>query len=145
MFYSFLFPKSLNREKGESLLLLGMRVVFGCLLMVHGFQKLGSYDTLAGGAFPDPLGIGSGVSVSLAIFGELFCSIGFITGFLYRLSMIPMIITMLVAFVFVHKGNVFEGELAVVYLVVFIFLYAMGPGRYSLDKLIAKFLKGRHE
>ena len=36
----------------------------------------------------------------LAIFGELFCSVAFVFGFLYRLSMIPMIVTMAVAFFF---------------------------------------------
>lgn len=132
----FLFPKSLNEQKG-SFWLLGMRIVFGALLLVHGFQKLSNFDTLAAGNFPDLFGLGSGVSVSLAIFGEFFCSIAFILGFLYRLSMLPMIITLLVAFVFVHQGALAEGELALVYLLVFIFLYIAGAGKYSIDHVIA--------
>ena len=141
MFYSFLFPQSLNGSKKASSLLLGMRIVFGLLLMMHGIQKWSSFDMLAGGAFPDPLGIGSATSVGLAIFAELFCSIAFIVGFLYRLSMIPMIFTMLVAFIFVHKGSIAEGELAAVYLLLFVALYIAGPGKYSLDDCIARALK----
>lgn len=138
MIKSFLFPQTLNKLNGASVLLLVLRVVFGVLLMMHGFQKLTSFDVLAAGAFPDPLGIGGTLSVSLAIFGELFCSAAFILGFLYRLSMIPMIVTLLVAFIFVHKFNIAEGELALVYLVSFIGLYVAGPGRFSVDALISR-------
>ncbi len=143
MFYSFLFPQVLHSERRVSFWLLSMRIIFGLLLMMHGFQKLSNYEILAAGAFPDPLGVGSGVSVSLAIFGELFCSAAFIVGFLYRLSMIPMIATLFVAFIFAHKGNIIEGELAIIYLFVFVFLYAAGPGKYSLDNLISNYLKNR--
>ena len=38
----------------------------------------------------DPLGIGSQLSLVLAIFGEMVCSMAFIFGFLYRLAMLPM-------------------------------------------------------
>lgn len=133
----FLFPESLNEQKG-SLWLLGMRIIFGLLLLIHGFQKLSNFDTLAAGNFPDPLGIGSGASVSLAIFGEFFCSIAFIFGFLYRLSMLPMMITLLVAFIFIHNGSLTDGELALVYLLIFVFLYIAGAGKYSIDHIIAK-------
>lgn len=145
MLYSFLFPQTLNKYAKLSCLLLAVRIIFGLLLMTHGIQKLGNFGTLAAGAFPDPLGVGSQLSVSLAIFGELFCSIAFIFGFLYRLSMIPMIVTMLVAFVFAHKGSVTEGELAFVYLIVFLFLYAAGPGKYALDTPIANNLSRKGE
>ncbi len=46
----------------------------------------------------------------LAIFGELFCSVAFVFGFLYRLSMIPMIVTMAVAFFFAHGGSITGGS-----------------------------------
>ena len=141
MWYSFLFPTRLNDDRKASALLLALRILFGLLLMSHGLQKLSGFDMLAQGAFPDPLGIGSEASVSLAIFGELFCSIAFLFGFLYRLSMLPMLVTLLVAFLFVHKGSIAEGELAFVYLLSFIALYVAGPGRYSIDSLIAKRLK----
>lgn len=117
-----------------SVLLLVSRVIFGTLLASHGLQKLNSFGALSK-SFLDPLGIGSELSLSLAIFGELICSIAFILGFLYRLVSIPMMFTMLVAFVWVHKGSVSDGELAFVYLVMFFLMFLAGAGKYSIDRL----------
>jgi putative oxidoreductase len=53
-----------------------------------------------------------------------------------------MIITMGVAFFDIHDAMLPDGELSLIYLVVFIILYLVGPGRYSLDYLIdSKFRK----
>ena len=109
-----------------------MRLLFGSLLMTHGYAKLMGFAAMSA-SFPDPFGIGSRYSLMLAIFGELFCSVAFVFGFLYRLSMIPMIVTMAVAFFFAHGGSITGGELAFAYLVVFILMYVAGPGKYSVD------------
>ena len=83
----------------------------------------------------------SQLSLVLAIFGEMVCSMAFIFGFLYRLTMIPMIFTMCIAFFVVHGSDPFAvKELAFIYLVVFILLYIAGPGKFSLDHFIAKAL-----
>jgi putative oxidoreductase len=133
----FLFP-SVHDDKRLSVVLLVFRLVFGLLLASHGVQKLMAFSQMSG-VFPDPLGLGSQLSLSLAIFGELFCSIAFIFGFLYRLSMIPMIFTMWVAFFIIHAGMPFQDkELAYVYLLVFLILYISGPGRYALDTYIGR-------
>lgn len=135
MIYNLLFPTRPNTTK-VSLLLLAVRIIFGVLLMNHGVQKWSSFHELSM-AFPDPLGIGSPLSLGLAIFGELVCSIGFIVGFLYRLAMIPMISTMAVAFFVIHANDVFAiKELAFVYLIVFVIMYIAGPGKYSIDHFI---------
>ena len=105
MIYSFLFPTKSNTTK-VSLLLLAVRIIFGILLMNHGIQKWSNFQEMSA-VFPDPLGIGSPLSLGLAIFGELVCSMAFIVGFLYRLAMIPMIFTMIVAFFVVHANDVF--------------------------------------
>lgn len=118
----------------NSFLLLVARVIFGLLLAFHGLQKLNAFSAMSQ-SFPDPLGLGSEISLSLAIFGEFICSIAFIFGFLYRLVSIPMIFTMLVAFVTVHKGSVTDGELAFVYFVIFVLMFLSGAGRYSLDNI----------
>ena len=64
-FLRFLFPVKPD-ETGFSAYLLIMRIVFGLLLMSHGFQKLTSFSDLVS-SFPDPLGVGASVSLSLAI------------------------------------------------------------------------------
>ena len=101
---------------GNSWLLLAVRIIFGGLLMSHGIAKWQNFDALSA-AFPDPLGVGGGVSLALAIFGEVVCSVGFIAGLFYRLALIPMIFTMCVAFFAVHGGDPFAArELALAYL-----------------------------
>lgn len=142
MIYNLLFPTKPDTTKA-SLLLLAVRIIFGILLMNHGIQKWSNFQELST-AFPDPLGIGSPISLGLAIFGELMCSMAFIVGFLYRLAMIPMIFTMIVAFFIVHANDVFAvKELAFIYLVVFIIMYIAGPGKFSIDHIIGCELQQR--
>ena len=74
--YKFLFPSKPDGT-AMSLLILALRILFGILLMSHGVQKWANYDVMSG-SFPDPLGIGSQLSLVLAIFGEMVCSMVFI-------------------------------------------------------------------
>ena len=139
MLKRFLFPV---KPDGTfiSVILLIVRVVFGVMLMNHGIDKWANYQELSA-VFPDPLGIGSPLSLGLAIFGELACSMAFIISFLYRLAMIPMIFTMCVAFFIVHADDPFAvKELAFVYLVVFVLMYIVGPGKFAVDRWISKSL-----
>ena len=139
MIYNFLFPTRPNTAK-VSLFLLAVRIIFGILLMNHGIQKWTNFQELSA-VFPDPLGVGSPLSLGLAIFGELACSMAFIIGFLYRLAMIPMVFTMAVAFFVIHGNDPFATkELAFVYLVVFILMYIIGPGKFAVDRWIRKAL-----
>ena len=115
---------------------IAVRIIFGVLLMNHGIQKWSNFQELSA-VFPDPLGLGSPISLGLAIFGELVCSMAFIVGFLYRLAMIPMAFTMIVAFFIVHANDAFTvKELAFIYLIVFIIMYIAGPGKFSIDHII---------
>lgn len=120
-----------------SLLLLSLRFVVGILLIFHGWNKLTDYHSLCD-TFPDPLGIGSNYSLILAIFGELFCSLFFLVGYQFRIATPPMLITLSVAFFYVHGGHVSEGELAFVYMMLLFFLLVMGAGRFSLDHYLFK-------
>lgn len=132
----FLFPAKPD-GRAISLLLLSLRILFGVLLMVHGLQKWIHFEQVSA-TFPDPLGVGSSVSLGLAIFGEVVCSLGFILGACYRLVLIPMIFTMLVAFFVIHGGDPFAvKELAFAYGMVFIILFIAGPGKYALDHYVA--------
>lgn len=144
MIYKFLFPSNPN-STGASLFLLILRVFFGLLLMNHGIQKWSNFQELSA-AFPDPLGVGSPLSLWLAIFGELVCSMAFIVWLLYRLAMLPMIFTMGMAFFVIHGNDAFATkELALIYLVVFILMYISGPGKFSVDYLLGKELGKRRK
>lgn len=139
MLKRFLFPVKPDGT-AESIILLVVRIVFGVLLMSHGIAKWANFQEMSA-VFPDPLGVGSTLSLVLAIFGELVCSMAFIVGFLYRLVMIPMIFTMCIAFFVIHSQDPFSTkELAFVYLVVFVLMYIIGPGKYSVDHWIGSIL-----
>ena len=136
MFYNFLFPQSF-RGNGVSLLILALRLFFGSLFFTHGLDKLANFNELLPN-FPDVLGFGSYMSLMVSIFCEFCCSLFLIAGLLVRLTVIPMMIAMAVAFFDVHDGMFPEGELALIYLIMFIILYITGPGKFSIDYLIDK-------
>lgn len=134
MFYNFLFPQSF-RGKGVSLLILLMRVFFGILFFTHGLDKMMNFNELSY-TYPDVLGFGSYMTLMVTIFCEFCCSLFLIAGLLVRIMTIPMIIAMGVAFFDVHDAMMPEGELALIYFIMFIILFFVGPGRYSVDYLI---------
>jgi len=56
-------------------------------------------------------------------------------GFITRVSLIPLIITMIVAVFVAHAGDPFsDKELGLFFLITFIVLFLTGPGKYSLDR-----------
>ena len=104
-----LFPKVESTK--ASLLLLASRLVFGLTFASHGLEKLQHFTETAA-HFPAPFGLSGEVAVGLSIFGELVCGLAFVFGFLTRLTLLPMIFTMIVAFTTVHGGSVSGGEVS---------------------------------
>ena len=139
----FLFPQPTD-SKGFSLLLLCLRLFFGLMFLLHGLEKVYNYTELCF-VFPDPMNIGSEISLLFVIFAEMLCSIGFMAGALYRLSMIPMLIVMITAFFHIHNASIVQGELAFIYLMVFIMMYISGPGQYSIDAKIYEYLHAKDD
>lgn len=128
----------INEEAVQFALLL-FRVFLGIVMMTHGYPKL--QKLMAGGniEFMDFLGLGPAISLVLVVFAEFVCSIFLILGLFTRWMLIPLIITMLVAVFAVHINDSFgKMELGLLYLVGYIVLMIIGPGRYSIDGLIAK-------
>lgn len=134
MLYNFIFPQYC-REKLISLLILAVRIFFGVLFFVHGLDKMINFSALSE-TFPSVLGLGSYMSLMLSVFCEFCCSLFLIAGLLERIILLPMIISMGVAFFDIHDAMMPEGELSLIYLVIFIILCVTGPGRYSLDYMI---------
>ncbi len=134
MFYNFLFPRQF-RGNGASLLILVLRVFFGLLFFIHGLDKLMNFNSLVDN-YPDVLGFGSYMTLMVTIFTEFCCSLFLIAGLLQRILTIPMFLSMAVAFFDVHDAMLPEGELALIYFIVFLGLFLVGPGRYSVDYLI---------
>ena len=142
MFYNFLFPQHF-RGKGVSAFILILRLFFGVMFFIHGLGKMMNFSELSL-TYPSVFGLGSYMTLMLAIFTEFCCSLFLIAGLLFRIMVLPMIVAMSVAFFDIHDGFLPEGELALIYMAVFIILYFVGPGRFSFDYLIdVKFKKDR--
>ena len=134
MFYNFLFPHHF-RGKGVSFFILLIRLFFGVMFFIHGLDKMMNFSELSE-VYPNVLGFGSYMTLMVTIFCEFCCSLFLIAGLLVRIMVLPMIAAMAVAFFDVHDAMLPEGELSLIYLVVFVMLYVVGPGKYSIDYLI---------
>jgi len=122
-------PLSLNTDLAS----LVLRLIFGSMFIYHGYPKLIGYDQMVE-MFGDPIGIGSELSVILVIFAEFFCGIFILLGLLTRFAVVPIFITMLVAFFVAHSKDEFTVKmLPFVYLFLCVVIFILGSGRYSLD------------
>lgn len=108
----------------------------GMMLFAHGIGKLMHFQEKVQ-VFPDPIGLGSAASLSLAVFAEVFCSIAVMLGIATRLTAVPLVITMFVAAFIVHADDPWhKTEFALLYLVPFLTLVFTGAGRWSLDAIL---------
>lgn len=116
-----------------------LRLFAGFSMLSHGYPKL--EQLTAGGEikFMDFLGLGPVISLVLVVFAEFICSIFVILGLFTRWMVLPLIITMLIAALMVHSADDYAvKELSIVYLVFYIVILLLGPGRFSLDKIFSK-------
>ncbi len=112
------------------------RLVLGGFMITHGYGKFANFSEKSE-TFPDPLGIGSFLSLGLATFAEFFCSILLILGLFTRFAALNVLITMLVAGLIFHYDDPFsKKELALLYATGFLYFTIVGGNRYSLDYFI---------
>ncbi|KOS08406.1 hypothetical protein AM493_17530 [Flavobacterium akiainvivens] len=125
-------PVSLNTD----LATLVLRLIFGGMFTYHGWGKLAMYDEMLK-MFGDPIGLGTELSLVLTIFGEFICGILIVLGLFTRLAVIPVFITMLVAYFVAHGNDDFMVKmLPFVYMLLCFVVFILGSGRYSLDAAI---------
>jgi putative oxidoreductase len=133
-----IFQTAVNTNQLDYIILL-LRITVAVFMITHAIPKMNKL--IAGGEiqFPDPIGMGPSISLVLTLFAELFCSILIGFGFLTRLAAFPLIITMAVAAFIVHAGDPFkQKELSLMYLILYIVLFIIGSGKYSVDNYISK-------
>ena len=125
-------PASLNTD----LATLVLRIIFGGMFaFVHGWMKITGYDAMASQF--DIIGIGSELTLILVIFAEFVCGLFILFGFLTRFAVIPVFITMLVAFFMAHAADPFLNKMIpFIYLFLCVVIFILGSGRYSLDAAI---------
>ena len=115
------------------------RLVFGVLMMSHGYNKLIHFSEKKA-EFMNFMGMGSTVSLLLVVFAEFFCALFISIGLFTRLTVIPLVICMAVALFKAHNGDVFGdgGSSATLYLSAYVVLLLLGPGKISVDGLSGK-------
>jgi putative oxidoreductase len=115
-----------------------LRLIFGALFIRFGYMKLVSFDDILP-MFPNPIGIGTKLSLILVIFAELFCGLMVTIGFLTRLTVIPIFITMTVVFFIVHAKDAFDSKtLPLVFWILSIVIFVLGSGKFSADRILFK-------
>jgi len=129
---------SVNRSASSvDLALLIARIGIGVLMLTHGLSKIPMLSQ-SPIQFYDFMGLGGELSLWLALFAEIGCSIFVILGCATRLMVIPLIVTMLVAVFIIHAADPFmKQEMGLHYLLVYVMLLLTGAGKYSLDYLIS--------
>lgn len=127
------YKTSLNLKNTDIGLLI-YRIGISGLILTHGFPKLLKFFGNEEIRFADPLGFGELFTYGFAVFGEFFCSLFILFGFLTRIATIPLIIIMATVVFIVHVPDGFgRQELPLLYLFGFILLFFTGAGKYSLD------------
>lgn len=118
--------------------MLVLRAGLAGLMLPHGYDKLVHFATYKKD-FINFLGIGSTLSLALVIFAEFFCSLFLLVGLFSRLIVVPLIVSTSVALFKAHNGEIFgDGEHAALYIVGFLAILLVGPGRISADAMMGK-------
>ncbi len=126
--------QSLNTDIAALLL----RLIFGGIFVYYGYTKLTTFGQIVP-IFKDVIGIGVKTSLVLVIFAEFFCGFLVLIGLLTRITVIPIFITMAVAFFIAHANDPFQiKNLAFVYLLLSVVVFVLGSGKYSVDKFLLK-------
>jgi putative oxidoreductase len=120
--------------------LLVLRLAFGfSMIYGHGWGKLTRLFGAEEIKFADPFGLGPVVSLALAAFAEVICSLLVMAGLFTRAAVIPLIITMATAFFTVHLQDDFgRQEKVILFGFAFLALFFTGPGRISLDSYLER-------
>lgn len=133
------FFKISHNTQHVDILLLVLRVCVAIFMLVHGMPKLMKFFADEPVKFADPIGIGQFASLLLTVFSEVICSVLIFFGLATRLATVPLIVTMLVAAIIVHSGDPFgDKEASLQYFLVYLTLFVLGSGRYSVDALISR-------
>lgn len=133
----FLFSSGTSTSRVDLASLILRLVVASSVLYGHGLGKF--QKVLAGGDidFVNFLGLGAKTTFIIVMFAEFICAAMVVIGLFTRLALIPLLINMAYIVLVIHKADDFGAkELPLIYLAVWFALFMLGPGKYSLDRMI---------
>ncbi|MEM8609680.1 MAG: DoxX family protein [Myxococcota bacterium] len=115
-----------------------LRICAAILMLSHGIPKVLKYEQLVT-SFPDPLNVGTEISVMLIVFAEVGCAGLLLIGLFGRFAAITLFIAMMVAAFVHHFDDPWSmRELPLLYAAVFACLALTGSGSTSIDAWVAK-------
>ncbi|HOJ08185.1 MAG: DoxX family protein [Ignavibacteriota bacterium] len=131
-----------NYGEGNDYGLLILRIVSGLVIFYgHGIEKIQMLFSGNEIQFLDPIGIGGTTSFFMAFFAEAICAILIIVGLFTRWSALVLSTNFLVI-LFYHIYVANDGfqvlESRFLYMLVYVVIMLLGPGRISIDYLIFK-------
>lgn len=124
-----------QKQLGMDVGLLWLRLTTGgFMLVMHGWGKMLKLFADGPIKFADPIGLGAGPSLVMAVGAEVLCAALLIVGLATRFAAMPLLITMIVAAFVVHGADPFQKkEFALLYAIPYLTLILTGPGRFSID------------
>ena len=143
-----LFENILDRlnTAGEIIPLLAIRILIAYEFFEAGVEKFRGQNWFPQihDSFPFPFNIiPTDISWFLATWSEILGSVAILVGFATRFSALSLIILDLVAWYSVHASSGYNVcsngfKLPLMYLVLLLPLFFMGPGRASIDHLLSR-------
>lgn len=133
----FLFSSGTSASRVDLAGLILRLVVASSVLYGHGLFKF--QKVLGGGDidFVNFLGLGMKTTFIIVMFAEFICAAMVVIGLFTRIALIPLLINMAYIVFVIHKADDFGSkELPLIYLAVWFALFMLGPGKYSLDRMI---------
>ena len=120
-----------------NIILLIVRLLFSGLMIInHGlqyFMQLWPFNDISVST-KTIFGLSTLFTAILFFIGEFLAPLFVLLGYYTKLSSLVCMLTMTIAIILTHSNNPFtEGELALLYLVGFLIIFLMGPGKYSIN------------
>ena len=131
----WIFSADSFTSERRSITLLALRIFAGLLMIPYGVSKIENYDKLAVEFFGDPIGLGMEPSLILTIAAQVGFSILLILGVQTRIMATLLAFHMAVATKYHFFDPFFTKALPLLFLGIYIFIVALGAGKYSVDAL----------
>jgi putative oxidoreductase len=121
------------------LVMLFFRVIVSVqLIVVHGLKKIG-VSVAEAELIPNPLHLPEKINQYFAISSNLVFPILIILGLLTRLAILPVLAVTLTGYFIVHWSDpLLTKDIPFMYSLIFLLLFFLGPGKYSIDYFINK-------